>query len=493
MVPQSISTSGTDRETTFGPRLPRLWSLLRRTLGRFPQLSLSIRFLIAATGVLCSAMAILGGWITSEISTSTLKSAAVSSSVFMEMFLEPHVQDLPHEGVLPRDISERLDGKLVDTPLGDRLISVKIWRTDGTVAYSTHRELRGQKFVSPDVTRAAGGEVVAQYNQLNEFDGAFERATGLPLIEVYAPLHRSGSNEVIAVGEYYEHAPWFNEQLQRSEAATWLVVGGTAAAMLGVLFLIVLRGSATIAAQREELRKRMSEARLMARENEELRLAADQARLDANEANEQLLARIGSDLHDGPIQLLSLSMLRLSAIKRKLTTATIEQVTGLVQITGDVLAELRNISAGLSLPEITTISLQEALHLAVFRHVDMTGETIDSKVAELPPDVALSVKICAYRVVQEALSNSCKYADGAPTRVEASVDDQTLRIVVADSGPGMPTEDKVVGGRPRLGIAGIRNRVSALKGTFQIESQPWGGTTISVALPLGHWTRTQSV
>jgi signal transduction histidine kinase len=435
-------------------------------------------------------MAILGGWITTEISTGTLKSAAVSSSVFMEMFLEPNVQDLAPEGVLPAALGQRLDGILLNTPLGDRLISVKVWRTDGTVVYSTHRDLLGQKFPSPEVMRAAQGEVVAQYNQLNEFDGAFERATGLPLVEVYAPLHLIGTNEVIAVGEYYEHAPWFGEQLQRAQTATWLVVGATTAGMLGILFLIVMRGSSLIASQREELRQRMSEASLMASQNEELRVVADKARLEASEANEQLLARIGSDLHDGPIQLVSLLMLKLSAAQRAKpaargrTTGHAAEGPGLVQITGDVLTELRNISAGLSLPEIDTISLKEALQLAVFRHEDMTGAKVECEIEDLPENVSLALKTCAYRVVQEALSNAYKHAGDASTVVAASVNAETLLLTVTDFGPGLGTEEKVIGGRQKLGIAGIRNRVGALKGSLVVKSGEGQGTRLSVALPL---------
>lgn len=490
MVEQSIVTSGPAAESTIGVKPAGPWSILHDLPGKYRALSLSTQFLIVAGGVLCNAMAIMGGWITTEISTATLKSAAVSSSVFMELFLEPNVQNLAPDGILPTPARQRLDGVLLDTPLGDRLVSVKIWRNDGTIVYSTHPDVLGQTFPSPEVTRASRGEVVAQYNQLNEHDAAFERATGLPLVEVYAPLHRVGTDEVIAVGEYYENARWFGEQLQRAQTATWLVVGGTTAGMLGILFLIVMRGSSLIASQRDELRQRMSEASSMASQNEELRVVADKARLEASEANEQLLARIGSDLHDGPIQLVSLLMLKLSAAQRALSphrggnTAPAPEGPGLVQITGDVLTELRNISTGLSLPEIDRISLKEALELAVFRHEDMTGVRAECQIGDLPNTVSLALKTCAYRVVQEALSNAFKHAGEGNTIVAASVSAGSLLLSVTDFGPGISVEEKVVGGRQKLGIAGIRNRVGALKGSLAIESVDGGGTRISVALPL---------
>jgi signal transduction histidine kinase len=427
-------------------------------------------------------MAILGNWVTTQITASALKSAAISSSVFMEIFLEPNVQDLAEGEVVTPQISDRLDAILVDTPLSNRLVSVKLWSKDGTIQYSTHKDQVGEKIPSEDVARAARGETIASYDHLDDLEAAREHATGLPLLEVYAPLRRRGSDEIIAVGEYYENAPWFGEQLRNAQATTWLVVAVTTMAMLSVLFLIVRRGSTTIALQRRQLRRRMIRASQLAKQNEHLRDAADKARLDANEANEQLLARIGSDLHDGPIQLISLLMLKLSSGE----AAANDRTTGsasLVQITNNVLSELRNLSAGLSLPEISTLSLTQALQLAVFRHEDMSGTKVASDIPDLPRDVSPAIKICAYRIIQEALNNAYKHARGAPVAVKVWVEDSHLHITVVDHGPGIGAEGKVVD-RQKLGIAGIRNRVIILKGSVEIGSFGGAGTQLKVQLPL---------
>ena len=56
----------------------------------------------------------------------------------------------------------------------------------------------------------------------------------------------------------------------------------------------------------------MVEAKYLAAQNDRLRRLADDARLEAANSNENLLARIGQDLHDGPIQLVSLLMLKVT-------------------------------------------------------------------------------------------------------------------------------------------------------------------------------------
>ena len=456
------------------------WSHLKSLPRWLGGLSLSAQFLIVGGGALCVSMAILGGWITSGISASTLNSAAKSSSVFVETFLEPVVQDLAPNGVMAPNQIERLDQLLADTPLGERLISVKVWRTDGTVIYSTSKHLIGQKFDAPEVTLAAGGEIVASYNALDNREGASERAMGLPLIEIYAPLRAAEDGEIIAVGEYYEHAPWFAEDLERARISTWAVVGATTAGMIGILFLLVVRGSSIITSQRRQLDQRIAEADLMAKQNESLRAVADKARLEASEANEQLLARIGADLHDGPIQMLSLLTLRLSAEEDD----KIEPTSDGALIAQNVLGELRTISAGLVLPEIASIDLRGALQLAVLRHEGLTRTKVAVHFTSLPKNSPLPLKTCAYRVVQEALSNAYKHAGDGDIEVRATVSGGQLCITVSDSGPGMPAEERAVGGREQLGLAGIRNRVNALKGEFSIEPRPEGGVRISVLLPV---------
>ena len=92
------------------------------------------------------------------------------------------------------------------------------------------------------------------------------------------------------------------------------------------------------------------------------------ARLEAASSNENLLARIGQDLHDGPIQLVSLLMLKLtdptasrsdSIGSSRVHDSTIEPLTK------RILAELRNISTGLVLPELEGLTPNEILLLAV--------------------------------------------------------------------------------------------------------------------------------
>jgi len=97
---------------------------------------------------------------------------------------------------------------------------------------------------------------------------------------------------------------------------------------------------------------------------------------------------------------------------------------------------------------------------------------------ELPPEVAIAL----YRIVQEALTNIVKYASARNVDVDLIADDEGVSLVVHDDGSGLPSG--VESSRLSHGIAGMRQRVRALNGSFRIGSKPGSGTTIEVFMPV---------
>lgn len=456
---------------------------------RWSRLSFSSQFLIAAALVLFVAMAVLGSWITEQIKQSVLQTSGAQGGQFMAGFLEPHVQELQVGGELSEEAHRTLDALFIGTPVGDSVISIKIWRADGTVIYSTNKDLIGQHFASSDVARAANGEIIAEYEDLISQESAYEQSLDVALIEVYGPLYRRGTNEVLAVGEIYENADALAAELRISRLRTWLVVCLTTMLMLGVLYFIVRRGDMTITAQRSELRQHVQEARQLAHQNEDLRLAAEKARLDASEANEQLLDRIGSDLHDGPIQLLTLLTLKLSNRNiakhiKEMPDELTPLIGSLRTIAGDAITELRNLSSGLSLPEISGLSLKEAMQSAVSHHEDITGDRVAVSFGAMPDQITEAMKICAYRVIQEGLNNAYKHAKESAKSVTAFVDHAALTIEVRDS--GAKSSQPLAGGvgRQKMGLTAMRNRVGALKGSVSVTTDSVKGTTVVAILPI---------
>lgn len=99
--------------------------------------------------------------------------------------------------------------------------------------------------------------------------------------------------------------------------------------------------------------------------------------------------------------------------------------------------------------------------------------------ADLAPEVAIT----AYRVIQEALSNVAKHAGASQAVVRMVRRDERLHIEVADDGRGFDVAQGHFARQAGIGIAGMRERVQALAGSFTIASHA-GGTRIAIELPL---------
>ena len=98
---------------------------------------------------------------------------------------------------------------------------------------------------------------------------------------------------------------------------------------------------------------------------------------------------------------------------------------------------------------------------------------------QVPPSAGL----CAYRVVQEALSNAGRHAAGAPVAVCLGHDADTVTLQVTN-GPGVPAEQRSNGHRPGHGLTGMRERVELLGGSLSAGPTPGGGFVVSAVLPL---------
>lgn len=456
------------------------------------RLELTTQFLIVAGLVVCGSMAILGEWLNVQIAANQLRSRAESGALYMEGFLARHVEGSENDPQVSEARRNELDDLLIGTDLARRVESFRIWRHDGLVIYSTDKSLIGKTFPSSEIERAFAGQVVAQLENGHNDGDADSSSADRPLVEIYAPIYRSGTRDIIAVGELYEDAAEFAAQSDRVQRHTWALVGATTLAIMALLFLIVRRASNIIASQRTTLKVQLTQAQALARQNTELRKAADKARMDATKSNEQLLNRIGSDLHDGPVQLLSLLILRLGGSASTAGTSRTafdcasdvkESDLAPSHIASQVLTELRELSTGLVMPETEHLALEAALRMAVEQHEYATGSKVTSTYDGLPERVAHPLKICLYRIVQEGLNNAFRHGAGRNQRVSASADLSAITVVICDDGPGFASGSSNGRRRP-LGLQGIRNRVEAFGGRVDILQQIGLGTELRIVVPL---------
>ncbi|RZU73955.1 signal transduction histidine kinase [Micromonospora kangleipakensis] len=102
--------------------------------------------------------------------------------------------------------------------------------------------------------------------------------------------------------------------------------------------------------------------------------------------------------------------------------------------------------------------------------VEVTGE---------PRTLPVAVDLAAYRVVQESLTNVLRHAGPATATVRLRHTRTGVAIEVTDTGRG-----PAPGPRVGYGLAGMRERVTALGGTFTAGPAPGGGFRVSATLPV---------
>ncbi|WP_402377013.1 sensor histidine kinase [Isoptericola rhizosphaerae] len=207
-----------------------------------------------------------------------------------------------------------------------------------------------------------------------------------------------------------------------------------------------------------------------------------ETRAAALEAADTERRRIERDLHDGAQQRLVALGVTLGTARRVAEREPAAAVDALEQAHGEVketLAELRDLVRGIHPAVLSDRGLDAALSaLAARSPVPVRVEASGLEAA------GTTAQAAAYFVVAEALTNVAKHAGASVAHVRAAVVPEgaagsgpVLRVEVTDDGRGG------AGTAPGGGLAGLRGRVAALDGTFDLTSPADAGTRLIVELP----------
>ncbi|MEU4799498.1 sensor histidine kinase [Streptomyces sp. NPDC023327] len=109
------------------------------------------------------------------------------------------------------------------------------------------------------------------------------------------------------------------------------------------------------------------------------------------------------------------------------------------------------------------------------------GVPVDLRVTGEPRPLAPGIELCAYRVVQEALTNVLKHAPGAGTAVELAYRRRHIEVSVSNDGKGV-IQDRVRTGGGH-GLIGMRERAKLYGGTISIGPLSEGGFAVRLTLP----------
>lgn len=461
----------------------RVGAAVGAAIGR---LTLFQRFMLLSLVILVVGSYIIGSYVAGEIKARVMHRTSAITALYVESFISPHLQELKTRRSISQVHFAHLDELLSTTSVGEKIVSFKLWDEHGRIVYASDHELIGQQFsVGQGLQEALSGEIRTAISDLDEEENRFERQRWSRLLETYAPVHAYESGDVIGVSELYQDPSELESEVGSSQRKGWLIVGGATAVMYLLLVGMVRGASNTIARQHQRLGR-------LARQNADLARRVQRTAAQKSETDERLLRRVAQDLHDGPAQDVSFALLRLESLEPQARqTAAAQPVEAELRLmhaalTG-ALKEMRQIYAGLYLPDIDSLSLREVMEQAAQEHRRKTGNRVTLTVATDLPIVDLPLKIALYRVTQEALNNAYLHAGVEEEEVELSFAGEALLLEVRDWGAGLDGSAAArEGGRERapLGLRGMRERIELLGGTVEVTSRPGEGTTVRAMVPV---------
>ncbi len=204
----------------------------------------------------------------------------------------------------------------------------------------------------------------------------------------------------------------------------------------------------------------------------------------AREAVVEERARIARELHDVVAHHVSIIVVQAGAERRMLgdEQADTREVLETVERTGrSALTETRRLLGMLrdESPEPLTpqpglddvpMLVEQLCEAGLPVELDLDGER-----RELPDGIDLS----AYRIIQEALTNTLKHAGGAHATVRVSYRSDSLELEIADDGRG----GAPIASGGGHGLVGMRERVALCGGRFDAGHTSSGGFVVRVVLP----------
>ncbi|MDX9995514.1 MAG: PAS domain S-box protein [Rhodocyclaceae bacterium] len=234
------------------------------------------------------------------------------------------------------------------------------------------------------------------------------------------------------------------------------------------------------------------------RKRQEEALQQNQQRLEESETRLRELAafletvreeertRIARELHDELGQALTALRFDLGWLRGRATplgAPAAERVAAALGVVEQSIVSLRRISEDLRPAMLDSLGLAAAVEHHVTQFTQRNGIPcrlhMNREEFELDSNLATAV----FRIVQEALTNIARHAEAGEVRIDIEQTDDAgggIRLVVEDDGRGFDVASRTT----RFGLLGMRERITMLGGTLDIDSRPEHGTRIAAWLPL---------
>ena len=294
--------------------------------------------------------------------------------------------------------------------------------------------------------------------------------------------------EVIDALEHYHAGQLSGLIVSRDKALLWARI---ATVVLGAVILSLITALIYLIDRELNLQKFYQEnlSQEVARLSVQLLERAEE--LDAlsthlQNSSEQEKAQLARDLHDEFGGLLTMLKIDLAWIegRAEMVDPALAQRTFQVNHRVNELIDLkRRVVENLRPSLLDHLGIEAALNWYVKDVAERAGLLLTLNIELRAPRPGPEISIALFRIVQEALTNTIKYAQATTLSVQLKNLQEQFQLTLTDNGIGMNQRERNRNA-PAHGLLSMRHRAVALGGSLRIESEPGQGTTIIATIPV---------
>lgn len=191
--------------------------------------------------------------------------------------------------------------------------------------------------------------------------------------------------------------------------------------------------------------------------------------------------RLSRELHDETAQTLSAVKLEVGMLREGASDHVRDRLDHVLGLVDSGIRGIRRVMNDLRPALLDDLGLGAAIRALATDVESRSALTVHLRMNDSIPRLPAEVELAVFRAAQEALANAVRHAEATDIEVTLVADARGMQLEVRDNGRGITGARPAPGASGQLGLAGMRERITAVGGTVSIEGSP--GTTIRVDVP----------
>ena len=211
------------------------------------------------------------------------------------------------------------------------------------------------------------------------------------------------------------------------------------------------------------------------------------ARLSARmiEQHEEERRRLSRELHDETAQVFSAVKMELGVLRQRVEPAQAARLDQVLALIDTGIGSIRSVTNDLRPSLLDDLGLIPALRSLVADFSERSGIRTGLAVPSSLPPLSREAELALFRALQEALSNVLRHANARTVDIGISIEAAGVLLQVSDDGQGLPAgmAPEAFELQGHMGLAGMRERITALGGTVRLRARAEPGALLEVLVP----------